>query len=244
MMHDRKDLANAGKCNRGLPVVPESFKEMVDRKTVAVASDRLFLKKKYDALYQDIVVQARRFKLDNCSVPSASWRTFVDSVLKAKEEVTYLNLCDNPALDLPLEDLVALDCLKSVKVLLINETSLSGSIHLLGQLPEIEVLDISGCPKLFGIAEDGVQIPMTDKAAFQECVKSLKEAMLGRCRITWETPAKDVKTILKSSVRKISSIRRAASRRSLKKNSLLSPSSKSPSSTKSPSSPARSLSPS
>ena len=45
MMHDRKDLANAGKCNRGLPVVPESFKEMVDRKTVAVASDRLFLKK-------------------------------------------------------------------------------------------------------------------------------------------------------------------------------------------------------
>ena len=69
---------------------------------------------------------------------------------------------------------------------------------------------------------------MTDKIPFQECVKSLNDVLKG-CRITWETPAKDVKTILKSSVRKISSIRRAASRRSLKK-SLLSPSSKSPAS--------------
>ena len=79
----------------------------------------------------------------------------------------------------------------------------------------------------FGISEDGAQVPMTDKIPFQECVKSLNDVLKG-CR-TARDSAKDVKTILKSSVRKISSIRRAESRRSLKK-SLLSPSSKSPAS--------------
>ena len=228
LMQDQRDLANAGRCERGLPVLPVSFNDMMDEKNFASTPDRPFVKKKYEAIFQDLVVTARRFKLDNCGASSANWRTFVETILKSKEEISSLNVSDNPALDLPLEELVALDCLKGAKVLLINETSMSGNIQLLGQLAGLEVLDISGCPKLFGISEDGAQVPMTDKIPFQECVKSLNDVLKG-CRITWETPAKDVKTILKSSVRKISSIRRAASRRSLKK-SLLSPSSKSPAS--------------
>ena len=80
LMQDQRDLANAGRCERGLPVLPVSFNDMMDEKNFASTPDRPFVKKKYEAIFQDLVVTARRFKLDNCGASSAncapSWRPF------------------------------------------------------------------------------------------------------------------------------------------------------------------------
>ena len=188
--------------------------------------DRLQLKKKYAVLFRDIGLHYQ-WKLDNISASASTWRTFLDSVLKNTHTINFLNVADNKALDIPLEELASLECLKGLKVLLINETSLRGDIQVLRKLEQLEVVDISGCPHLFGITtDDNSQVFMTDKVQFRECVETLQQSTAGRCRITWETPPKDVKTILKSSVRKINSIRRAASRRSfgMRRMSSISPS--------------------
>ena len=133
---------------RTLPSAPAFFNEELDSKTFTNPSDKGFVKNKFAETFANIMNNQQVLCYERFQASQVDWKKFATSVLPDCKSLTELNMSHTDLQVDVREIITAVGA--NLKTLDISETSCTGDIKILAMAKNIELLNLSKCPRVGG----------------------------------------------------------------------------------------------